>query len=815
MGAATPIPFRPRGRNHTLREECNLRRVTVAALAAAVYSLFASLSAFAGPPATPRSDNLTSPPQSQQAALVQKGLALKASGAVGADASTVKIGRGAKAKYVQLAQTGHSDIFVILAQFGNQINPTTGGTPGPLANQIPKPDRTVDNTTIWFDGGYTPMHYQQLYFDHTPGANSVTNYYQLQSSGRFNFDGAVTDWVTVPFNEARYGTDLCGSTVCTTVWSLLRDAADQWVVDQLASGKTIDQIKAYLAQFDSEDRYDYNHNGNFEEPDGYIDHFQLIHAGEGEETGGGAQGADAIWSHRWYSFQQFIGTRGPANGFLNGGFEIGASKGHPTGFWVGDYVMENENAGVGVVAHETGHDYGLPDEYDTSGSGEAPSAWWTIMSQGSYGNDGKNGIGNRPVDFNAWDKFQLGWLNYRVVDPFADGKSELKLGPSEYNTADAQGVIVKLPKKQVDTTLGKPTEGTHAAYSGTGDNFDSTATRSVPVPSTGATLSFDAWYDMEQDWDYTFVEVSTDNGATWHDVKTSHSDDAANDQSGFNSDGTGISGTSGAGRLDDWYTGRPAPAWVNVTADLSAYAGKTVLLRFEYVTDGASHGQGFEFDNLKLGTFTDGLESDANWTFDGGFHLTTGVDSNMFDNYYVVENRQYVGYDTGLVTSPYNFFDQFRPNWVEKYPYDDGVLVSYWDTSQGDNNTGEHPGSGLILPIDQHQTVIRKDDGSPARTRIQVYDATLSTTPTRSFYLHNGATGGTYRVRSEFGIRRFDDRNSYWNPEIPDTGVKTPGWGVVIDLKNISSQGVAQLSISAAKNAPAQVAPAAGAHARR
>ena len=179
-----------------------MRRLTAAVAAVGLWSLIAAVTAFAGPPAGPTSDNLSSPLQSQQAALVQKGLALKASGAIGADASSVKVSRGAKAKYVQLAQTGHSDIFVILAQFGNTIS-SLGGTPGPLANQIPKPDRTVDNSTIWFDGGYSPLHYQQLYFDHTPGANSVTNYYQLESSGRFNFDGAATTHRNPPAARAR------------------------------------------------------------------------------------------------------------------------------------------------------------------------------------------------------------------------------------------------------------------------------------------------------------------------------------------------------------------------------------------------------------------------------------------------------------------------------------------------------------------------------------------------------------------------------------------------------------------------------------
>ena len=72
-----------------------------------------------------------------------------------------------------------------------------GNGAGPLMGQIAKPDRNVDNTTIWFDEGYTPAHYAQLYFDHTPGANSVTNYYEQQSSGRFNFDGSITNWTTV------------------------------------------------------------------------------------------------------------------------------------------------------------------------------------------------------------------------------------------------------------------------------------------------------------------------------------------------------------------------------------------------------------------------------------------------------------------------------------------------------------------------------------------------------------------------------------------------------------------------------------------
>ena len=36
---------------------------------------------------------------------------------------------------------------------------------------------------------------------------------------------------------------------------------------------------------DAWDRYDYDGDGNFNEPDGYIDHFQIVHAGGDQADG--------------------------------------------------------------------------------------------------------------------------------------------------------------------------------------------------------------------------------------------------------------------------------------------------------------------------------------------------------------------------------------------------------------------------------------------------------------------------------------------------------------------------------------------------
>ena len=64
--------------------------------------------------------------------------------------------------------------------------------------------------------------------------NRMAEYYEHQSSGRYSVDGDVTEWVKVPFNQARYGRDYCGEhRLPATPGLLLRDALAIWVQDQL------------------------------------------------------------------------------------------------------------------------------------------------------------------------------------------------------------------------------------------------------------------------------------------------------------------------------------------------------------------------------------------------------------------------------------------------------------------------------------------------------------------------------------------------------------------------------------------------------
>ncbi|WP_030547174.1 immune inhibitor A domain-containing protein [Streptomyces albus] len=688
-------------------------------------------------------------------------------------------------KYVELAREKTDKIFTILVEFGDKVDDTTmfdpdgpdgpeepfpkfGGTPGPLHNEIAEPDRAEDNSTEWRED-FNQEYFQDLYFSEEEGEESLKKYYEKQSSGRYSVDGTVSDWVKVEWNEARYGSNYCGSSNCANVWDAVRDGVTAWAADQKAAGKTTEEIKAQLAEYDTWDRYDFDADGDFNEPDGYIDHFQFVHAGEDESAGGGAQGGDAIWAHRWYAYGVNAGKTGPENNKA-GGTEIG-----DTGVWVGDYTVQPENGGLGVFAHEYAHDLGLPDLYDTSGTGESSVGYWSLMSSGSWLGEGKDAIGDLPGDMTAWDKLQLGWLDYDTAK--AAKTSYHKLGVAEYNTKDAQALVVELPDKSKTTTVVKPAEGATQWWSDMGDDLKNTLSR--PVDLTGksaASLQLKGWWDIEQDYDYLYTEVSTDGGANWKPLDGTANGKAIPRDGG---DEPALHGASGE--------------YQDLVYPLDAYAGQKIDLRFRYQTDGGLAMMGFAADAISVTAdgetlFTDNAEDgDNGWTADG-FQRIGESFTNEYPQYYIAENRQYVSYDTTLKTGPYNFGFPDRPNWVEHFPYQNGLMVWLWDTSQHDNNVGVHPGEGLILPVDAHATPEKWSDGTLMRNRIQAYDSPFSLYRTDGFTLHKN--GEPAKVKAKRGVPVFDDhKGTYWYESNPTAGVKVPDTNTRIQILKESRSG--------------------------
>lgn len=671
------------------------------------------------------------------------------------------------AKYVELGREKTDKIFTILVEFGDEVDSRYGGDAGPLHNQIAKPNRKTDNSTAW-KADYDQEHFQNLYFGSGKGVNSVKTYYEKQSSGRYSVEGEVSDWVKVPYNEARYGNNACGDTNCPSVWNVVSDGLTAWVEQQKAAGRTDAQIKADVARFDEWDRYDFDGDGDFNEPDGYIDHFQIVHAGEDESAGGGAQGTDAIWAHRWYAFGTDAGATGPDQNRL-GGAQIGS-----TGIWVGDYTVQPENGGLGVYAHEYGHDLGLPDHYDTAG-GENSTGFWTLMSSGSWLGTGRGEIGDLPGDMTAWDKLQLGWLNYDTAK--AGVNSWHKLGVAEYNTKHKQALVVELPKKAVTTEIVVPAEGETQWWSGSGDNLKNTLTRSVDLTGrTTAELTFDGWYDIEANYDYLYTEVSTDGGANWTAI------DGVVD--GYPIPRDAADKPALHGTIDDY---------TKFAYSLDAYAGKKIDLRFRYQTDGGVAQKGFTADGIAVWAdgetlFTDDAETaDAAWSADG-FTRVGASFTNDYAQYYIAENRQYVSYDKTLKTGPYNFGFTDRPDWVEHYAYQNGLLIWKWDTSQADNNTSQHPGTGLVLPIDAHPTALKWKDGTLMRNRVQAYDSPFSRYRTDGMTLHKSDVAKY--IPGSKGVSVFNDRKSdYYDESNPTGGVKITDTNTKIKILKEAKNG--------------------------
>jgi len=147
-------------------------------------------------------------------------------------------------------------------------------------------------------------------------------------------------------------------------------------------------------------------------------------------------------------------------------------------------------------------------------------------------------------------------------------------------------------------------------WSNRGDNSNMTLTRAFDLTGLSQ-AALEAWlrYDIEEDWDYAYVEMSTDEGQTWDIVKGQHTTDSNPNGNSFGHAYTGKS-QGAAGK---------APDWVEEEIDLTPYVDQEILLRFEYITDGAVNHVGFCVDDIaipELGYFYD-TESDEQWMAEG------------------------------------------------------------------------------------------------------------------------------------------------------------------------------------------------------
>jgi len=153
-----------------------------------------------------------------------------------------------------------------------------------------------------------------------------------------------------------------------------------------------------------------------------------------------------------------------------------------------------------------------------------------------------------------------------------------------------------------------PHSGKHFWYSNREDQADMTLTRAFDLRGVSqATLRYWLWYDIEVDYDYAYVEVSSDAGRSWTILPGQYTTETNPNGNNF---GYGYTGLSGGGSR---------PQWVQEELDLSAYSDREILVRFELITDDAYNDPGLALDDIEIPEigFFDDAETEAGWNAQG------------------------------------------------------------------------------------------------------------------------------------------------------------------------------------------------------
>jgi hypothetical protein len=132
-------------------------------------------------------------------------------------------------------------------------------------------------------------------------------------------------------------------------------------------------------------------------------------------------------------------------------------------------------------------------------------------------------------------------------------------------------------------------DGRTALWGNAGDEKSNQMILKADLTNVGnASLKFEHYYDIEEAWDYGMVQVSTDGGTTWTSLanENTRTDVDAGGYPAIKENVPGFTGTNGG--------------WTAESFDLSAYAGKEILINFNYMTDWGSNGAGWFVDNIEI-----------------------------------------------------------------------------------------------------------------------------------------------------------------------------------------------------------------------
>lgn len=617
-------------------------------------------------------------------------------------------------------------------------------------NNIPVPEPT-DNQ--YWTKDFNTDHYQELLFGDgfyttKEGVKSSTfkEYFKEMSNGNLNVEGQVYGWYSVSKNAADYGKQIDKDT---------HDVDPRSFVIELTEKAVNDGVK--LSDYDIEDPSDFDGDEILDEPDGIVDHLMVIHAGVGQEEGGGSLGTDAIWSHSWDAGIDPVEIAG-------------------TDMKISPYTIEAENGTVGLFCHEFVHDLGIPDDYDTQYTADGDIVeYWSIMGGGSWA--GKP-AGTMPTAINPYSRILLGlihggdWINWDYLDYSSDIKSgETKgavLDTASMSTGNTQAVLINLPKDANKIKMNTPMTGNKEFWGGTGYEIDHNMVVSVDLNGkTSANLTYNIWYDIEKNWDAGFIQVSED-GKDFKSIKTPYTVDDFKNPDGYQSILNSLPAYTGSSN-----------GWLSENIDLSAYAGNKIWIRFRYATDWSAELNGMFIDDINVtadgvSILSEGAENGFGGFTSKGFELCNGIRSGS--HYYIAEWRSYIGVDEGL------------EHLVKAdIAYNRGLLLWYKNDLYTDNFVGVHPGHGQLGVVDANQYVYNNYGAAKAYFSthmpfIQLQNAAFSRdkAPDMNLSVYTWANSNILKAKQASPL--FKDSYSYYTPRSYASGLRLPNLGLSIKV---------------------------------
>lgn len=577
---------------------------------------------------------------------------------------------------------------------------------GPMHNRIPTPRSlddasgnsifTTDFSDEWFEdfmfGNGVEIDYTME--DGTPvyesfEGQSVRDYYDDMSSGAYTITGDVVGWLGLPHSTWYYNADECPGprsgpgTVNRDVQEGVLDGTTKTLVRDALDG--VDAISNTIRGFDWAN---YDLDG-----DGVIDRLWIVHAGYGTEdsttllnrmpltgtngtTDTSFYGEASVWSHssaiRTYSVTQDIAA--------------------------GPYIVMPENGGMGVFAHEYGHNLGADDLYAYS-YGETSTGFWSLMCDDWTGYP----IGFEPPAVDPWHLDRWGWLTPSMTIDDPTQTYEFTLGQAsrfEASGGDYRGAKIELP----DGVLDQPVpvwQGNYYWWGGKENLANAMMTTKDPIAVTeGMTLSFDLAYDIEPGgWDFLWVMASPD-GDTW--VPLTNENTQCETDPDWIGPLYGLPDDLCAAGLGGFYGHNLSwPAPDTQVFDLSDYAGMSVYLRFWYMTDWGTTGFGPFIDNVEVGAFSDDAESgDVKWEYQAPWQRSDGTQAFSHNFYLQWRNTdtETGGYDSALGEERWRFgpANTGLLMWYNNNHFSDAEIFNYLedDFSYGPK--------GRMLVVDSH-----------------------------------------------------------------------------------------------------------------